>query len=325
MRRALYDPELGYYASHIRDVGKQGDFSTSATISTALGEAIASWLVQKSDAQPDVSAIIEMGGGSGTLMRALRSSLAWWQRRKFRFFMVEASPSLRAKQQEALHGSGIRWFSYPQEALSACGGRAFLFHNELLDAFPVTLIEWNAEAQAWEEIFLHATTQGWSEARAPLSLPTSDQSAYHVLSTRPGFKSQRAELGSDARAWLQTWAPSWVAGAMLTIDYGDDFPQVYRARPRGTLRAYQAHQLFTGPDLYQHMGQRDLTADVNFSDLRRWGEAFGWQSSPLETQHAFLRRHLPRCDQRIAHDQALAFLMNEQGAGSEFKVIEQFP
>ena len=44
MRRALFDPERGYYSHHARTVGRRGDFSTSATTGTALGEAVASWL-----------------------------------------------------------------------------------------------------------------------------------------------------------------------------------------------------------------------------------------------------------------------------------------
>ena len=34
MEAALYDPNFGYYARQIRSVGAQGDFSTSATLST---------------------------------------------------------------------------------------------------------------------------------------------------------------------------------------------------------------------------------------------------------------------------------------------------
>ena len=44
MARALFDPERGYYTRHIKTVGARGDFSTSATLSPALGHAIAARL-----------------------------------------------------------------------------------------------------------------------------------------------------------------------------------------------------------------------------------------------------------------------------------------
>ncbi len=39
MRWALHDPQHGYYARRIGDVGRTGDFSTSATVSSALAQA----------------------------------------------------------------------------------------------------------------------------------------------------------------------------------------------------------------------------------------------------------------------------------------------
>src|SRR5438093_101327 len=44
MQRALRDRRGGYYSSRVRGVGRHGDFSTSASLSGALGEAIAGWL-----------------------------------------------------------------------------------------------------------------------------------------------------------------------------------------------------------------------------------------------------------------------------------------
>jgi SAM-dependent MidA family methyltransferase len=325
MRRALYDPELGYYARQIRTVGRRGDFSTSATISTVLGEAIAAWLREQMKKHPAVRTIVEIGGGNGDLMRAVRSALGWWQRRRFRFLMVEKSSILRAAQEKALSGTSVQWNEEVKEALQSCDGNAFIFHNELLDAFPVDLLEWNAERQVWEEIWLSKVTDRWTEERRRLTLTAEEQSAFHALNWKPTANGQRAELGTAARTWLQDWAPHWNAGTMLTIDYGDEFPQLYHRRPRGTLRAYQAHQLFTGPDIYDSMGRRDLTADVNFSDLRRWADALGWQTQPMETQRDFLRRHLRKSDDRVREDRALAFLTDEHGAGAEFKVLEQSP
>ena len=69
--------------------------------------------------------------------------------------------------------------------------------------------------------------------------------------------------------WLRDWLPAWRTGSMLTIDYGDTCPALYFRRQDGTLRAYAHHQRFEGGDVYAGFGTRDLTADVNFSDLQK--------------------------------------------------------
>ena len=46
-------------------------------------------------------------------------------------------------------------------------------------------------------------------------------------------------------------------------------PALYRRRPSGTLRAYAHHQRLEGREVYAGFGLRDLTADVNFSDLQQ--------------------------------------------------------
>lgn len=110
---------------------------------------------------------------------------------------------------------------------------------------------------------------------------------------------------------------------MLTLDYGGEFPQVYHRQPRGTLRAYLLHQRLTGASVYENMGRQDITADVNFTDLMRWGESCGWETSSLETQRDFLKRQLRGFAQRLSQDPALRFLADEHGAGTAFQALVQ--
>ena len=110
---------------------------------------------------------------------------------------------------------------------------------------------------------------------------------------------------------------------MLTLDYGDVFPQLYHRKPHGTLRAYLHHQVMTGAQVYENMGRQDITADVNFTDLMRCGESLGWRNAPLQNQRQFLQRHLRAFEKRAATDVALAFLSDEHGAGEAFKVLIQ--
>lgn len=328
MEQALFDPAKGYYTARIRTVGRQGDFSTSATASSLLGEAIAHWLMEEQKAQPQVKHVIEVGGGDGSLSLAVRKALGWWRRRSLRWHLVEASPILKQKQQEKLKGSSASWHESMIEALQACDGSAFIFHNELVDAFPVTILQWDATAKNWQELWLEASPTGWQETwQAPTSVEATPFTAlqqWHAA-TPPPYDGQRVELHGSYAAWQREWAPHWHAGAMLTVDYGDTFPSLYHRQPRGTIRAYLMHQRFTGPGVYANMGRQDITTDVNFSDLLAWGQTLHWTHDPLQTQRDFLQQHVPKFTERIEADPAAAFLTDDLGVGTAFKALIQRP
>ncbi|MEN3940886.1 SAM-dependent methyltransferase [Prosthecobacter sp. SYSU 5D2] len=312
MARALYDPERGYYARQIRTVGARGDFSTSATISPVFGQAVAGWLKQESVLQPKVRHIIEIGAGSGVLMERVQKSLGWWQRRRFQWHIVETSDVLQQRQRELL-GAGVTWHKDLKAALEKTGGKAFLYHNELLDAFPVTLLQWHEEA--WHEV--HVTDEG-REVWVPLARDEAQRAPFSALQNWPQKQPrQRVELHATAREWMQHWAPVWQVGAMLTVDYGDVFPALYYRRPGGTLRGYLHQQRLEGAEIYQNPGRQDLTSDVNFTDYRAWAEELGWQEVGYGTQAELIRKHV----KNPPIDKGASFILTEEGAGGAFKYV----
>ena len=307
MQRALYDPLRGYYAARIKTVGARGDFSTAATLSPLLGKAIARWLLVEAR-QTGVRTIIEVGGGDGSLMGAVLDGLGWWQRRRFQVSMVEASPVLQQQQKQRLGRRVKAWFNTLPQALAASEGKALIFHNELLDAFPVDIVQ--AEGAAWHEVWLRHDGGAIKEELRPLALSVEP---FSVLRTKP---AGRRELHTAVRAWLADWMPKWSRGAMLTIDYGDLFPALYHRRPQGTLRAYLMQQRLTGPEVYLNAGRQDITCDVNFTDLREWLAEFGAQETSFEAQDEFIRRLVP-----VPGGAREAFIIHEQGAGQAFKCL----
>ncbi len=293
MRRALFDPERGYYSRNIRTVGARGDFATAATLSPLLGAAIARWLRQELVDRP-VRSIIEIGGGDGSLMNTVRRSLGWWRRSRLRWHMVETSPVLRAQQQVKL-GESITWHTDLEAALTASGGQALVYHNELLDAFPCDRLQWDATSRCWKEIWLTNTSPPSEELR-PLTPTNHDPPPFSALrewtsSSPPPHPSQRIELHATVRDWLHGWAPHWKSGAMLTIDYGDLFPHLYHRRPNGTLRGYLMQQRTEGPEIYLNPGRQDLTADINFTDYRQWARDLEWIEHRFGTLRDFLATH----------------------------------
>jgi SAM-dependent MidA family methyltransferase len=305
MARALTDPQEGYYTRHIAGVGcAQGDFSTAATLDGALGRAVAAW-VRTRLRETGTRAVIEVGGGSGSLARAILGSFPFWRRTPYH--LVEVSGPLRARQQEALRGRRAAWHGTMEEALAACGGRAVIVANELVDAFPCRQFEWRDGA--WLEVALEWAGGAVRETMLPAGrLPDSELLA---LSARAG---QRVEVQESYQRWLAGWAPAWKRGMMLAVDYGHVLPPAPRLPLSGTLRAYFRQMRLEGEEVYRRVGLQDLTADVCFNDVRRWGEALGWRTRSLERQGDWLRRW---------HADAHGTLADPQGAGGAFWVLEQ--
>lgn len=305
MEHALYNPDQGYYSRHITTVGHRGDFSTSATLSPALARGIAARILRE---QP--TDIIEIGAGTGALTRAIRKTIPFLKRRRMRFHIVERSPALITKQQDLL-GHNVQWHDSMAEALDATHGTAFIVSNELVDAFPPRVFQ--STATGWQELFLTLDERKIRESWHPaVDLPDSTVFAH------PWPERQRVEVHESYHSWLADWSPAWTGGTMLTIDYGGSPPAIYHRRPSGSLRAYTHHQVLAGPAIYESPGRRDLTADVNFDDLRHWGDALGLHTVSLTTQREFLLPHARPTD-------ADRFLTDPDGAGTAFKVLRQSP
>jgi SAM-dependent MidA family methyltransferase len=316
MQLALYDPDAGYYTAHVARVGRGGDFSTAATLSNSLGYAIAAWVkVEAAQLRLRRPQLIELGAGDGSLARAVLRRLGWRGRFSFRYHIVEISTKLRECQRERLRGYGVLWHPDAETAVKVAGGEALLFSNEFVDAFPCR--RFVRGGHGWREIFFCYENGTWYER----SFDVTDLPDSSVLNgwTTPLQERQKVEVHESYRRWLSDLGRSLERGSLLTIDYGGSPREVYWRRPDGTLRAYSHHQRLAGLDVYRHPGHQDLTADVNFEDLKRWGAAAGLAPVAYLTQQQFLLTWGPQ----RSRDKARDFLADPEGAGSAFKVLHQ--
>jgi len=135
MERALYDPEFGYYSRNIGTVGRRGDFSTSATLSPALGQTVARWALEELIRFPKPWHLIEVGAGDGSLAMAVLGEIGLLKRHQICYHIVESSEIL-IKQQKSVLGDAATWHHTISPAVAAAGHRAVVFSNELVDAFP---------------------------------------------------------------------------------------------------------------------------------------------------------------------------------------------
>jgi SAM-dependent MidA family methyltransferase len=302
MHEALYHPTFGYYTVNIREFGRRGDFTTWPMLNDSIGRAIGRWILRNK--LPGRLKVIEIGAGSGELAASVIKAIGWWNRP--RYHIVEISPRLRQAQQERL-GSSAQWHTTISEALTASRGSALIISNELVDAFACRVFK--KDPEGWSELALRVEERRVVEEW--ISRPLPDSSAF-ALSWPIG---QRIEVRESFQNWLGEWLPAWESGRMLTIDYGDECPALYLRRPMGTLRAYAHHQRLEGRDVYAGFGLRDLTADVNFSDLRR-------EPALSVTSFGTLSAFLAENDRSRSKD-CLQSLHALGSAGEAFKVLAQ--
>lgn len=306
MEIALYAPEGGYYSTHIPGIGYRGDFSTSATLSDLPARRLVAEWRAACTACGRTLPFVEIGGGNGDMVSAVARALGFWGRMRASYYMVERSAALR-RLQHLVGGNFVRIYPTMEEALRHCGGRAFIFCNELPDAFPAR--QFVFRSGAWRELGL--SVEGgrivWSTRDTPL--PAS------CVFARWAQEGQVVEVAESYHRWWVSWQPLWLGGRMVTIDYGDVNERLYYRRPAGSLRGYKAHQLLQAEELPALAGHCDITTDINFSDLMQLIDGCPGDRRQFMTQRDFL---LPLADPAKPEE---AHLIAEPGAGDHFKVL----
>jgi SAM-dependent MidA family methyltransferase len=76
-------------------------------------------------------------------------------------------------------------------------------------------------------------------------------------------------------------------------------------------------------DIYLRAGHQDLTADVNFLDLRNWGESVGLVTEDFVNQTEFIRHWDGSERKRSRSHAADDYLSDKEAMGSAIKVLHQ--
>jgi SAM-dependent MidA family methyltransferase len=273
MRMALYEPGHGYYVSGAAKMGWEGDYFTSSDVSALFAHCLGRQLVQwwEKLKRPDPFIVLEQGAGRGNLAADVR---AW---------AIQSAPELVAAldyRTEDIH--------LGQDAIDGMNAQVHIvLSNELIDAFPVHIVE--ARAGKLYEVYI--TTQDGHLCEV-LGDPSTPELAAYLERFRVPWATfgdgWRAEISLDALRWLHNTARLIRRGYILTIDYGDKASALYTAqRPRGTLRGYTHHRLSYNP--LAHPGKQDITAHVNFSALIDEGRQLGLRLHRFTTQRDWLK------------------------------------
>ena len=318
MSEALLHPTLGYYTT--RDpLGAEGDFTTAPEISQMFGELIGLALAQTwlDQGAPTPFTLAELGPGRGTLMadvlRATRAVPGFHA--AAHVHLVEASPTLRAKQRNTIDTKVIHHDTVdtlPDQPL-------FLVANEFFDALPIR--QFQRGPTGWHERLIAMRDGALTFAFGP-ELP-QPQLEHRLANTTqdmivetcaPAF-SVASEIGSRIHNF---------GGTALLIDYGD-------WRSKGdTLQALKDHE-YANP--LATPGDTDITAHVDFEAL---AQAAPCAHSKLTPQGVFLEHlgitaraqalatHLSG-ESLQSHIAAHRRLTHPEEMGNLFKVLALYP
>lgn len=285
MGLCLYHPQFGYYMAPRERIGKQGDFFTSSSVHALFGGLIARQLHemwQLLGGGPFTLA--EQGAGEGHLAKDVLDAIAarfpdFY--RQLHYALVEISPDNRQRQQAVLtdHTQRLRWCGLEE----LTGMQGCFLSNELLDAFPVHLLEkQNGELK---EVFVTLRGEAISEELRPLTNPALLEHL-HSQQLQP-VEGNRFEVNLAAPAWIRQVGALLKRGFVLTIDYGYPAAELYAPfRRNGTLMCFHRHS--SSEDPYQRFGEQDITAHVDFTAIERCGAEVGLERLYFGEQYRFL-------------------------------------
>lgn len=307
MQMALYHPGMGYYSSPQTTIGRDGDFYTSPHLHPVFGAMIGRQLMEMwiMMGRPLSFDAVEIGAGAGYLSRDIFDYLfkpsgapsTSQDKSDFvnslRYIIVEPYDHFQERQEKLLKdlaeiskvekrtaaNKKISWVKSVNELndINGC-----IFSNELLDAFPVHLVKMD---NTLKEVYVTYDGEKFKEKLDDIS--TADLAHYinlQHIELQPGY---RTEVNLQIRRWLEDVNKALSRGFLLTIDYGYTAREYYSSdRTNGTLLCYYKHLFNENP--YQRIGKQDITAHVNYSSLRIWGEEFGLKTIGYCPQGTFL-------------------------------------
>jgi SAM-dependent MidA family methyltransferase len=307
MEEVLYHPQFGYYSSSRNPVGREGDFYTSSDLDPIFGQLLArrfAAMAQELEVPAESFTVVELGAGRGLLARDILDS------QSFSYRILERSAAMRERQHDILEGRQVEWIDDLPVDLTGC-----IFSNEFFDALPVHRII-RREGKL-RELYLD---EDFAEIEGDLQTPFD----------APVGEGCVADVSLDARDWMGRIADSIQRGFHLAIDYGYLDREFY-ARPQGTLMCYWQHQVSENP--YERIGEQDITAHVNFSDLIEAGRRHSMETVEFSSQMDFLigQGILEEMESlagvrtaiSIQRLQAMKKLILPGGMGERFKVLVQ--
>jgi SAM-dependent MidA family methyltransferase len=316
MRMALYEPGYGYYVTGPAKMGWEGDYYTSTDVSALFAHCMGRQLMQMWEqlGRPDPFTVLEQGAGRGQLAHQIRSWVAQ-EAPAFEAALVYHTADIHSGN-DALNSHAMTTTQAGFAPDSPLPQPDVILANELVDAFPVHVVEKHGErlyeicvdiqrerhpsAGTGLAPVLSEINNNVGTGLVPVLCEINDEEVatyldHYKIPWHTYEDGWRAEINLDARRWVEQvvrlLGPHHPKrkrrGFLLTIDYGDTARKLYTPyRRHGTLASYFRHQFTEQP--LARPGEQDLTAHVNFTALIQAGREHGLRLDTLTTQRQWL-------------------------------------
>jgi SAM-dependent MidA family methyltransferase len=279
MEQALYAPQLGYYSGGAAKLGQDGDFTTAPEMSPLFGASLAQ--VAGGLFAQTAPQIMEFGAGTGRLAFDILSECAQSGIPLERYYIVELSGELRARQEQLLKDfPQVVWLQQMPKSFAGV-----VLGNEVLDAMPVQLVR--KGEHAWTELCVTI-----SEGEFALDERECDPSLIaQILNADELPIGYVTEVHPIAAGFMRSLANMLLASQQsavaILIDYGFPSREYYLAeRSTGTLMCHYRHHAH--PDPFYLPGLQDITAHVDFTAIAQAAIDAGLDLLAYTSQAGFL-------------------------------------
>ncbi|MFB6457129.1 class I SAM-dependent methyltransferase [Chitinophaga sp. Hz27] len=273
----LYHPDHGYYTSTGDKIGRDGDFITCSSLTSSFGATIGKQMEELWHilGRKDFT-IVEYGAGQGLLcydmLEYLKNNSCLYDQLHYCVIEKRKDSPVRSLSEKIVIYNTIEEIP---------GNIDCIFSNELIDNFPVHQVVMEDELM---EVYIDYDRQ-FTELLRPAAAPLQ-QYFQELQVTLP--KGYRTEVNLDAINWIKQIGHHLKKGFLITIDYGALSEELYKPRRScGTVLCYCKHQI--SEDYFCNIGQQDITAHVNFSALKHWGEMAGLNTNGITSMGCFLQ------------------------------------
>jgi len=332
MDLALYHPEHGYSTSGRMPWGRSGDYLTAPTASGWYGATAAGLLRGISTRFGGRVRLVDTAAGDGSFLASVLDALGGDATEVLSgVTAVERSAVLRDRIAVRLEGSPVE--GRVSERFQDHGAEPVVVHaSELYDAMPVHLVEQTAAGLLELTVVDAGAGLQWGRRRAGAELEE-----YFLRHKVELINGQLAEINPAAEQAHRELLEACGSGVALILDYGYEAERLYdpRGRRHGSLVSYREHEV--GRDLLDSPGEQDLTAHVNWNDLRRAAEGCGWAEIGLMPLAEFLIRAgiAERVEEAgfgieadldaatVTARQEIKRLLDPEGMGSDLKMLIQ--
>ncbi len=294
MNFVLNDPINGYYGSGKAELGSQGDFVTSPSLSDDfaffVGKQIEEWLIQlKNNLSDQKLFIIDFGAGDGSFISGLIKYLLESSNNSSEgvsFVIIEPNKGMIEKQKMKLKeflslGIDILWKGL--EEIEGNNINGILIANEVLDAFPVERITFSKGRLFRQAVSVDKKSSRLFFDKLPItselekSIKFAESKLGITIPPEDAPEGWTTEWHIDNSEWLKSIYEKINNGILLIIDYAKEAKNYYGLRnSNGTIISYKNQKISN--NILESPGDSDLTSHICIETLINDAETLGFKN-----------------------------------------------